>query len=594
MGAAFFINGKCWQELKGLDERFFLWFEEVDFCKRAKEALRQASATGGSFRGGLGDNKGHTGWEVVWLPFPAVRHIGGASFSQRPRMQNQLQFFSSARKYLLKHRNNPPFWFDRNVFWIAASLTVLFELLSFWGHEVPMVGAIGLAAIALIALVFGLRDPVWPVALIIAELAIGSKGYGLVLPLAGGAVSIRMALFAVAVAVGFFWMIKTRARALRSFVHKQRALAFSWLGLVVFILWGVVRGLALHNPIGTFFFDVSPWLFLLLLPSFLVGITSRDHAKTVVSALLGASVMFAAKTLFLLYVFTHDYSFFFLPTLYHWVRDTGNAEVTQLGENLWRIFAQSHLYTIIALFLLLALGPSGGALTFWAGALSVATILISLSRSFWFGIAAALLLLTLLPVARARLRLAGARASALRILFVGLSGAALLFAVARFPFPRAPGGLTMSVFVERVSNLSEEAAARSRWELLPALWHEVESAPLLGKGFGSTVRYRSADPRAIANSTQGVFEAYRFEWGYLDVWLKMGIGGLLALLLLLVVLGRRLLALIRKGDEGYQSFLFGLLSGLLIVSFTHITSPYLNHPLGIGYLLFATSVLSVI
>ena len=543
----------------------------MDFCKRARDA----------------------GWGVEYLPFRAIRHIGGASFHQRFMLKNQCQFFFSAAKYLLKHQSLPC-WFDARVFWIAALLTALFELLSFWGHEVPVIGIVGLLLLSLLTVFFGLRDPVWPVAMVMAELAIGSKGYGLILPLSHGAVSIRMALFAVAVAVGTLWTIKTRGNALRRFLNRQRALAISWLGLGLFILWALVRGVHLGNPVGIIFFDLSPWLFTLLLPSFLVGMSSLRRLTIVTSVLLGAAAVFTLKTLFLLYVFTHDYALLFVPILYRWVRDTGNAEVTQLGENFWRIFAQSHLYTIIASALWLSFGRRGSAVAFWGSALGVATILMSLSRSFWFGITAAVLLLLLFLTRSTHLRTVSSRKIVLRMFCIVFAGVALLFFVARFPIPRQPSGLNLHVFTDRVSNLSAEAAARSRWQLLPQLWHEIASAPILGKGFGSTVRYRSLDPRAIASSQRGLFEAYRFEWGYLDVWLKMGFGGLLALLVLLAVIGRTFLFLFAVGRKNYHSFLFGLFSGLLIVSFTHISSPYLNHPLGIGYLLFVISTLSVL
>ncbi|MDO8599317.1 MAG: hypothetical protein Q7S02_04365, partial [bacterium] len=68
-----------------------------------------------------------------------------------------------------------------------------------------------------------------------------------------------------------------------------------------------------------------------------------------------------------------------------------------------------------------------------------------------------------------------------------------------------------------------------------------------------------------------------FEWGYLDDLLERGLLGLLAELWFLAAL------MYRSIREGGDRAALGL--GLLAVALVHVTSPYLNHPLGIGILL---------
>lgn len=82
MGAALFVRRKVFEGVGLLDERFFIWFEEVDFCKRAKEA----------------------GWGVVYVPSVQVIHHGGASFAQAMTLRKQRYFTSSMAKYFRKHR----------------------------------------------------------------------------------------------------------------------------------------------------------------------------------------------------------------------------------------------------------------------------------------------------------------------------------------------------------------------------------------------------------------------------------------------------------------------------------------------------------
>jgi len=81
MGAAFMVRRTAFDELGLLDERFFIWFEEVDFCKRAIDA----------------------GHDVMYTPETHIIHYGGESFGQvfGPKKQHYLN--SSLLKYMRKH-----------------------------------------------------------------------------------------------------------------------------------------------------------------------------------------------------------------------------------------------------------------------------------------------------------------------------------------------------------------------------------------------------------------------------------------------------------------------------------------------------------
>lgn len=62
MGSCLFMRRALLEEIGALDERFFMYFEEVDLCRRAKQA----------------------GWKVMFFPDEAtdVSHAGGASSDQ--------------------------------------------------------------------------------------------------------------------------------------------------------------------------------------------------------------------------------------------------------------------------------------------------------------------------------------------------------------------------------------------------------------------------------------------------------------------------------------------------------------------------------
>ena len=82
MGAAIVITREAFENIGLLDQRFFIWFEEVDYCRRAKKK----------------------GIVIKYLPTATVLHHGGSSFAKQQTFQNQLVFSSSLFYYFLKHQ----------------------------------------------------------------------------------------------------------------------------------------------------------------------------------------------------------------------------------------------------------------------------------------------------------------------------------------------------------------------------------------------------------------------------------------------------------------------------------------------------------
>ncbi len=80
LGACLMIRRKTATQIGPLDERFFFYFEEVDWCRRARE----------------------TGWAVVYLPTAEVLHLGGQSVVHDPTRMAQ-EYRKSQRRYYQKH-----------------------------------------------------------------------------------------------------------------------------------------------------------------------------------------------------------------------------------------------------------------------------------------------------------------------------------------------------------------------------------------------------------------------------------------------------------------------------------------------------------
>ena len=82
MGAAFIMRRSDWETFGGLDEQFFLWFEEVDLACRVARV----------------------GGKSLYWPSIVVRHQEGTSFRQLPRIQRQRiwnrSMLADARRHL--------------------------------------------------------------------------------------------------------------------------------------------------------------------------------------------------------------------------------------------------------------------------------------------------------------------------------------------------------------------------------------------------------------------------------------------------------------------------------------------------------------
>lgn len=98
MGAFFLVISDCFGELKGFDERFFMYYEEVDFCKRSQEA----------------------GYKCLFYSDSKVFHLGGGS-SRNVKDKSLFYFLRSWILYQEKHHGK--------VGKILSILIVIFEYL---------------------------------------------------------------------------------------------------------------------------------------------------------------------------------------------------------------------------------------------------------------------------------------------------------------------------------------------------------------------------------------------------------------------------------------------------------------------------------
>ena len=78
-GTALFIRRAVFDELRGFDEHYFMYFEDVDLCRRARLA----------------------GGKVEYFPDFVVRHYGGASYGSRKKQKSD--YYAAQDYYFQKH-----------------------------------------------------------------------------------------------------------------------------------------------------------------------------------------------------------------------------------------------------------------------------------------------------------------------------------------------------------------------------------------------------------------------------------------------------------------------------------------------------------
>jgi GT2 family glycosyltransferase len=90
VGACLLVRRQVYEQVGGLDEGFFMYSEEMDWCRRIK------AATPGT--------PGQTAWEVVYLPTATVIHHEGKS-SEQVVPARHIHFQASKIRYFGKHHS---------------------------------------------------------------------------------------------------------------------------------------------------------------------------------------------------------------------------------------------------------------------------------------------------------------------------------------------------------------------------------------------------------------------------------------------------------------------------------------------------------
>lgn len=475
--------------------------------------------------------------------------------------------------------------------WLA--MIFVLECFSAWSIFSPARNsALALLAAVVVGIVAMFR-PLWAISFLSAEFIIGSKGgllkYGADVTNNGG-INFRVLIF-----VAFMGGWALNALYTRSWKNWKLFLKQRWIYLLLAatLAFAFLRGWMLGQR--TFLIaDANAWgVWLLLLPVMDIAYAKAQKWREVfLPAIIAATFWMCLETVLLFYFFSHGF-FDAVGPVYYWVRRTGIGEMTKVlpDISIYRIFFQSHIYAACAALGLFVGSLYGYGKKKWITALhllALMTVLVSLSRSLWIGVATAYvfscLYVWLLNRFTPQKKTLFWKRALLTEFLLGILACVLAGFIAWVPFPISQPSSLLQVIESRTD--TQEDAAQSRWELLPVLMKKIQEHPFLGSGFGSTVTYRSHDPRLV-EAKQKTYTTFAVEWGWLEFWMKFGLIGIPLIAGLLLVLYWRV-----RRSLLPVSLVAVIASIFVLLAATHMFTPYLNHPLGFFLLLCVEAMLT--
>lgn len=398
---------------------------------------------------------------------------------------------------------------------------------------------------------------------LLAEIMTSGNGHLLEIHAGAAVISLRMGLFGV---VMLAWVIDIVRKQRVAALMRERAV-HAILAMLVVILWGLVNGVWIeHLPLASVLADGNNWLyFAALLPVF--DLATRAHRAqwfSQVSSLVRAGVVFLCAKAWLIFVLTAGVGSAVATYLYHFVRQTSGGQIAPASYGMWRIYEWPQLILLPALVYLVAkllVQVRVRAAQKWtvvALLVVVSTLVLTLFRSFWLGAIAGLGCMALWYV-----RKQFGVVVKTKMIVVGLVIASTLFIMGV--------GTTLAWLHSGTPSIQKEIfttgepGVQNRVAQAGPMWMQIKSAPILGSGFGTAITYESTDLRE-----QGRFTTAALELGWFDMWMEVGMVGVLVFIGFLVFIFR-----------GAQLWVVCSVIALVVV---HLVSPFLNHPVGIAIL----------
>jgi len=423
------------------------------------------------------------------------------------------------------------------------------------------------ALVFIVLLIFGVifyKNQLWAWQILLAELLLGGAGhffefFGL---------SIRTVLFVVFISLWIIFALATRRSFLWLNFPRGLFLLLSILG--IFTIISIFVGLSNQNGLRSIIQDLIPYTFFaLIMPAyyFLKEQSNQEYLIRLIISFLISSAIFSLITFIL---FSGGFEFLQSP-YYKWFRDVAMGKITDLGGGFFRIVLPEHLLIapIMLLTASLLMRPEKHHKLWWLMLIPAALILVlNFSRVYFLALLAGLLILKYKHLWK-------------RWLYIGATVILLSFAI--FFSVNFIAGHGQSFGLEllglRVNSLTRpkiETSSFTRMALLDSIGEMIIASPLIGYGLGSKVIFMDPIKNLLVSTSQ-------FDWGYLELWVELGLFGLFSFISIIIYIFRDLIKKIRAVPD-YHDFYVGILAGAVSLAIINITAPALFHVLGVFYL----------
>ncbi len=437
-------------------------------------------------------------------------------------------------------------------------------------------------------------------AIIFAELAFGGDGYIFLLPVKSIAISLRIAIFIAFIVI---WLIKKPKLEFFKSKIKYPAIVFA-----LFFFASIIISMQKGISNSVIYADANGYLYWLLLIPIIDTIKAKSFDfKKMLRPILGTTLAISILTSALgisFYFFQKEHPDFnsiiassissstespefsqttlayknkyfqreelsFSKKIYRWGKDRGVFDISYVGGNFFRVYGKSQVFNLLAILICILLVANdyktktlkNHLFYFTLIALNALCLFCGFSRSLMIGLFVALLALAFIKIPKIKMKIVFAT--------IMVIACALVLFLASYT-------TNDSVILSRVRSIinpSEEYASSTRLNMLTPIISGIKNNPLIGNGFGSTFVFFSNAPE-----NYGMVEKYMTEWGYLDIMYDIGVLGIASYIALVFVLLKDAKIVFMRNKE---IFIFSTCS-ILALLVVNITTPYLNHPLGIS------------
>lgn len=477
--------------------------------------------------------------------------------------------------------------FNKDKFLLYFFLFLFIEILSFVTWQIPEIKIIVFPIVILLTLLLTWKNLSYGLLLASGELMVGSFGYLFNIDLFNQTISWRMFIWLILLLVWFKDFILNSKKYI-SIYKQNKKIILIFLVLILLLVFSIFKGLLKNNNLDVVF-DANAWLYLFLLFPWLLF--NGKYINDLWQLILAALSWLFIKTTLLLYLFSHNYTLF-NNNLYNWTRDFKLGEITFAGGNFWRIFMQSQIFALFSVVVLIYLiwfihkeqvnKNRIFQLNFFL-VLSLSVVLMSYSRSFWLALFLVLFILLIYFLYK-KTKWKIIFSVSLNLMIVFFIAFSFIFFIVKFPWPYVDSSQT-NLFLSRLKNPTSEAAGNSRINQFKPLLLAIKQNPLFGQGFGTKVVYKSTDPRilSLGEDYAANYGTFAFELGFLDIGLKIGLFGLLVYLLFIY-------SVIKRAALTANPLAIAFIFGFMTILMTNLTTPYLNHPLGIGVIFWLIAI----